>query len=239
MNKHVLITGGSRGIGKELVCTFAKEGFHVSFTYCKSEKEAKFLTESVGACGYCIDFSKPEAVLHFAEKFLQDAGPVDVLINNAGISHYGLFQDASLEDIKKLSAVNFESPVLLTKALVPFMIQRKSGSVINIASIWGQCGASCEVLYSATKAALIGFTKALAKELAPSGISVNCVAPGAVDTQMLSCFTEEEKGAIAQESPLGRLIGTDEIAATCLFLAKRSAPALTGQVIGINGGLYC
>lgn len=239
MNKKVLITGGSRGIGKKLVESFSEKGYQVFFTYLNSQKEAQALSDSTGAKGYRVDFSSAEDVLSFSDDFLQEFGCPDVLVNNAGVSYYGLIQDTTVFDYDKVMDTNFKSTFFLTKAFVPAMVSRKSGVVVNISSIWGQCGASCEVLYSASKAALIGFTKALAKELAPSGISVNCVAPGAVDTDMMSRFSEAEKEEIAAEIPSGRFTKTEEVADLVLILSEQKGASLTGQVIGINGGLLC
>lgn len=239
MRKHVLITGGARGIGAALVRLFSRNGFRVSFTYFQSKDSAVALSNELGARAYCVDLSDPENAKAFAASLCERGECPDVLIHNAGLASYGLFQDVTPETFRKVSAVNFQSPFFLTQGLVPEMISRKSGVIINIASVWGQCGASCEVLYSATKSALIGFTKALAKELAPCGISINCVAPAAVDTDMLASFNEQERQGIADEYPIGRLICAEEIAETCLFLAQNKAPALTGQVIAVNGGYYC
>lgn len=239
MKPAVLITGGSRGIGREMVKTFSEKGYQVYFTYCHSEKEALELTRDFGVKGFQVDFSDTRQIISFATSFLKEYGCPDVLINNAGLSHYGLIQDTTLEDYQRIFAVNFESMFFLTKELVSPMISRQKGAIINISSIWGQCGASCEVLYSASKAAVIGFTKALAKEVALSGISVNCIAPGAVDTDMLSCFTLEEKEEIAAEIPSGRFTTAKEVAELALFLAQMQTPAFTGQVIPINGGLLC
>ena len=238
MNKKVLVTGGSRGIGKSIVKAFCEKGYDVAFTYLNSAESAAEIASKYGCRAYRVDFSSVEDVKSFAEEFLKDFGCPDILVNNAGISHYGLFQDTTVSDYRNVFGINFESAFFLTKTLVPGMISRKSGAIINISSIWGQCGASCEVLYSASKAALIGFSKALAKELAPSGIAVNCVAPGAVDTDMMKHFTKEEKEEIALEIPSGRFTTPEEVADLVLFLAG-SPSALTGQVFGINGGLLC
>lgn len=239
MSKSVLITGGSRGIGREMVKTFSRKGYRVFFTYFSSDKSALEVETECGALGFKVDFSDVDQVLSFSEKFLFENGCPDVLINNAGVSHYGLIQDVTKEDYNNVFRVNFESVFFLTKSFVSPMVTRKSGAIINVSSIWGQCGASCEVLYSASKAAVIGFTKALAKELALSGISVNCIAPGAVDTDMLSSFSQEEKEEIASEIPSGRFTTKEEVAQLSLFLAEKEGAAFTGQVLAINGGLLC
>ncbi len=239
MNKKVLITGGSRGIGAEMVRLFSENGFLVAFTYSKSKKEAKKLEDGFGAKGFCVNFENTEEVIRFANELKEKFGEIDVLINNAGVSSYGVFQDVTEEEFLKIFHINFESMFFLTKEILPSMISRRCGCVINISSIWGQTGASCEVLYSSSKAAVIGFTKALAKEVAPSLVRVNCIAPGAVDTDMLALFSESEKRELAEEIPAGRLSTPREIAEVALHLARCETISLTGQVIAVNGGLYC
>ncbi len=239
MNKNVLITGGSRGIGRELVRAFSKKGYRVAFTYYSSLKEAESISKEFGAAAFSVDFKDLSSVIEFSETIEKEFGEIDVLINNAGVSNYGLFQDITLVDYNKMFSVNFDSMFFMTQKIVPSMIRKKNGAIINISSVWGQTGASTEVLYSCTKAAVIGFTKALAKELAPSGVCVNCIAPGVVDTDMMSAFTEDEKDALAEEIPLGRFTTTSEIAKLALFLSEGGCESLTGQVIGINGGMYC
>lgn len=239
MHKRVLITGGSRGIGMEMVRKFSENGDAVAFTYHKSHKEAKELAETFGASAFCVDFTDLEAVRSFAETVESEFGPIDVLINNAGVSHYGLFQDVGEEIFHHVFSVNFESMFFLTQNLVSSMIRRKKGAIVNLSSIWGETGASCEVLYSSSKAAVIGFSKALAKELAPSGIRVNCIAPGVVETDMMALFSAEEKAEIARDIPTGHFSSAQEVAKLALILAEDDLCSLTGQVIGINGGMYC
>ena len=239
MRKHVLITGGTGGIGLALVRAFASAGYKVSFTYNSSLDKAKALSEETGASAFAVNFEKTVQVIDFADRLIKEVGAVDVLINNAGLSNYGLFQDVSHDDFHRLFCVNFESAFFLTRALIPPMISRKTGCVINVSSVWGQTGGSCEVLYSSTKGALISFTKALAKELALSGVAVNCISPGVVDTDMMKRFTEDEKKLLAEEIPSGRFVEADEIASLALFLAENVSVSLTGQVFGINGGMYC
>lgn len=239
MEKHVLITGGSGGIGNALVTAFSKAGYAVSFTYNSSEKIAKRLSEETGAVGYRVDFSDVDSVIQFGKRFGNDIAPVDVLINNAGVAHYGVIQDVTPETFQQIFAVNFQSSFFLTRQLISGMISRQSGSIINIASIWGETGGSCEVLYSSTKGAMISFTKALAKELAPSLIAVNCISPGVVDTPMMDRFSADEKNELVQEIPVGHFVRPCEIAELALYLANQTSASLTGQIIGMNGGMYC
>ena len=238
--KTVLITGGSGGIGSAIVHTFSAAGWNVLFTFCSGQERAKqILASDPTATPLPCDFSVPGSAKKLAAEVLREYGKVDCLINNAGMASYGLFQDVSEADFDRMIDVNLKSMYFLTSALVKPMIADHSGSIINVSSIWGETGASCEVLYSAVKAAVIGFTKALAKELAPSGISVNCIAPGVVDTAMLARFSAAEKAALAQEIPTGRFVETDEIARLVYFLASGVSPSLTGQVIGVNGAMLC
>lgn len=241
--KKVLITGGSRGIGKAIVSLFARNGWEVGFTYCSSVEEAETivreLSNEASVHSFRADLSQESDLIHLVEEARALMGEIDVLINNAGVSSYGLFTDVDRDEFSRVMNTNFSSAFFLTKALVPSMIRNRSGSIINVSSVWGQTGASCEVLYSASKAALIGFTKALAKELAPSGISVNCIAPGVVDTDMMAMFSKEEKEEIAEDIPACRFASADEVAHVIFDLASRTTTYLTGQVIGVNGGMFC
>lgn len=239
MAKHVLITGGSRGIGKAMVYAFSESGYRVSFTYFHSSDEARTVEEETGAKGYCVDFQDLSSVLSFADRMCTENEPIEVLINNAGVSHYGMIQDVTREDFQRLFAVNFQSPFFLTQKLIPSMVSNRSGVIINVASVWGETGASCEVLYSSAKGAMISFTKALAKELAISGIAVNCISPGVVDTAMMSRFSEDEKRMLAEDIPAGHFTDESEIAKLALYLVDNASTSFTGQVIGLNGGMYC
>lgn len=241
--KKVFITGGSRGIGRACALAFAKRGYQVGFCYFSSESDAKSLQNEINllsqAQPFRYDLSDIKGMKNLAEQIHNEMGNIDVLINNAGISSYGLIQDVEESEFDRLMNINFKSMFFLTQALIPSMIAEKSGNIINISSIWGQAGASCEVLYSASKGAVISFTKALAKELAPSGIRVNCICPGVVDTDMMKCFSAEEREEIACEIPLGRFSEPEEIAKTALFLASADSAFITGQIIGVNGGQFC
>jgi len=231
--RTVLITGGSRGIGAACVRRFAAAGDRVLFLYRSNTAAAEALSAETGATGYLCDVGNPEAV---SRLFSQLSAEVDVLVNNAGIAGFSLFQDLSEEEWDRILGVNLSGAFRCTKAVLPDMISRQKGCVINISSMWGQVGASCEVAYSAAKAGLIGMTKALAKEVGPSGIRVNCVAPGVIDTGMNASHSPETMAALAEETPLGRIGTPQEVAETVFWLASEQASFLTGQVIAPNGG---
>ncbi|MBR5144469.1 MAG: 3-oxoacyl-ACP reductase FabG [Clostridia bacterium] len=234
--KTVLITGGSRGIGRAMVELFAKEGYSVAFTYKNSENEAKSLAEATGAIAIHADSASQADVIYAVDKTLERFGNIDCLINNAGVSSFSLFTDLTLEDWNEHLAVNLTGAFLYSKAVIPHMVAKKQGRIINITSMWGITGSSCEVHYSTAKAGLIGMTKALAKELGPSGITVNAIAPGLIDTDMNSSLTEDDIKAIEDETPLMRIGRADEVAFTALFLAGDGAAFITGEVVNISGG---
>ena len=234
--KTVLITGGSRGIGRAMVELFSKEGYSVAFTYKNSENEAKSLAEATGALAIRADSASEEDVLRavkLAEEHLQGIG---CLINNAGVSSFSLFTDLTLEDWNRFISVNLTGAFLYSKAVIPGMVHRKSGSIINISSMWGIVGSSCEVHYSTTKAALIGMTKALAKELGPSGIRVNAIAPGVIATDMNRALGEEDIAVLKDETPLMKIGSPLDVAKAALFLAGDGADFITGEVMNISGG---
>ncbi len=236
--KTVLITGSSRSIGAACAEAFARDGWSPIINYNKSKEKAQYLAEKINAlygikCNiYGCDISDSAAV---AEMFAE-IGDVDALINNAGISQQKLFTDITDEDWKKMLGVNLDGAFYCSREALKGMIKRKSGSIINISSMWGQVGASCEVHYSAAKAGLIGLTKALAKEVAPSNIRVNCIAPGVIDTDMMKDFDSETKAQLTEETPLLRLGTPEDIAEAAVFLAGEKASFITGQVLGVNGG---
>jgi 3-oxoacyl-[acyl-carrier protein] reductase len=234
--KSVLITGATRGIGRATAELFLKEGYKVLFIYSQSTEKAKELS-AMGAFGYRADLSKTEEIESVCDKILQEHGGVDVLINNAGVAHFSLATDLTLEDWQRVRTVNLDAPLLLSKAFLPYMIKQKSGSIVNVSSMWGQVGASCEVAYSAAKAGVIGLSKALAKEVGPSGITVNCICPGLIDTEMNGSLDEETVKSIEEETPLCRMGRPEEVAAACFFFASEKASFITGQVVGVNGGL--
>ena len=227
---HVLITGGSRGIGAAAVRVFARAGYEVSFIYEKSAEAAAALAAETGARAIRCDAADTEAVA----AAVASIPPVDVLVNNAGISHVGLISQISPEEWDRLFAVNVKSIYNTVRAVLPAMLQRQAGAVVNVSSMWGQAGASCEAAYSATKGAVIALTQALARELGPSGIRVNAVSPGVIDTDMNAHLSEEDKQALAEDTPLGRIGTPEEAAKAILFLAEASF--ITGQNLPVNGG---
>ena len=236
MAKTVFITGGSRGIGAECVRLFSENGYRVAFSYLNSEKEAKALCEKYGAIAYKADVADSSAITFAIGEAIKELGKIDVLINNAGVSQSCLFTDITDEMWRKMIDTNLSGAFYATRTVLPQMINRRCGVILNVSSMWGEVGASCEVHYSASKAGLIGMTKALAKEVGLSGIRVNCVAPGAIETDMLSCFTAEDMEALKDETPLNRIGNTTDIAETLLFLASEKSSFITGQVLGVNGG---
>ena len=237
MPKTVLVTGASRGIGAACAEIFAENGFNVIINYNNSKEKAEALAEKTGGLAYKCDVSDPATAGKMVEDVIQKYGKIDVLVNNAGISVTGVFDLVPDEDAKRLFDINVFGTLNCSKKVLPYMLKRKYGKIINISSMWGQTGASCEVHYSAAKAAVIGFTKALAKEVGASGINVNCVAPGMIMTDMTSCYTDEEVEEIKEEIPLGRCGDPHDIAETVFFLASEKASFITGQVIGVNGGM--
>lgn len=234
--KAALITGASGGIGSAIAAALAEAGY---LPVLHGFRHTDGLAEKAAALGgFAVqaDLSDPAQIRSMAEDALQRAGRVDVLVNNAGISLSGLLTDIDEQSRRMLFDVNVLGAIELTRALLPQMVHRKSGCILNISSMWGQVGASCEVDYSAAKAAMIGFTKALAQEVAPSGIRVNCIAPGVIRTAMLDCYDAPTLDALAEETPLGRLGTPEDIAHAAAFLCSDAADFITGQVLGVNGG---
>ena len=240
--RYVLITGASGGIGAAIAEAFARAGYGLVLHYHKGEdRVAALAARLAGAYGIpalplCADLSDTEAVNALFARAVEEYGFIDTLVNNAGIAAQKLFTDLTDEDWQAMIDVNLSGTFRTCRAALPEMIRQKRGTIINISSMWGQVGASCEVAYSAAKAGVIGLTKALAKEVAPSGITVNCIAPGAIRTPMLDCFTEEDLAALAEETPVGRIGTPEDVAAACVFLASEGAQFITGQVLGVNGG---
>ena len=237
MSKTVLITGASRGIGKSAAELFYKNGYNVVINYNKSEKEALELASSLaGSLALKGDVSKEADVKAMFEKAVAHFGKIDVVINNAGVSFSKLITDTTLSDWENLFSINVTGTFLVSKCAAEHMIKNHSGKIINISSIWGIAGASCEACYSASKGAVITFTKALAKELGPSGITVNAVAPGFIDTDMNKNISPEDREAFREETPLGKIGTPEDVANLLLFLASDNADFITGQVIGCDGG---
>lgn len=227
---RAVITGGSRGIGAAAVRAFAACGYEVSFLYEKEHELARAVAEETGAEAYCADVADGEAVLAAFEKI----GPVDVLVNNAGICHYGLISQITSEEWDRLFAVNVKGIYHCVRAALPGMLRKQAGCIVNISSMWGQVGASCEAAYSAAKGAVIALTQALAKELGPSGIRVNAVAPGVIRTDMVKNVSPEILKSLAEDTPLGRNGEPGDVAKACVYLAQ--ADFVTGQVLPVNGG---
>ena len=237
---NVLITGGSRGIGAAAVRAFAAQGANVAFTYHTNRTAAEALVRELRpACVMAIpcDAADPVQVREAVRQAEAAVGLLTVLVCNAGIAQSKLFTELTDEDWRRMMGVDLDGPFYFSHAVLPGMIRRKYGRILFVSSMWGQTGGSCEVHYSAAKAGVIGLCKALAKEEGPSGITVNCVAPGVIDTDMMACYTPEDKAALAEETPVGRLGTAEEIARTLVFLAGEDAGYITGQVIGQNGGL--
>ncbi len=241
MKKCALITGASGGIGSAIALELAKD-FNIVACYNSDENGASLLAEKLRENGadfiLCkVDVSDSAQVNKVFADASEKFGGVSVLVNNAGIAQQKLFTDITEEEFDRITAVNFKSVFNCCKCAVPYMVSQKSGKIINISSMWGVCGASCETVYSATKAAVIGLTKALGKELAPSNIQVNCIAPGAIDTKMNNNLSESDKADFANEIPAGRFGKPEEIAKTVAFLASEGSDYINSQVITVDGGL--
>lgn len=236
MSRIVIVTGGTRGIGRAICEEFIKNGDIVVLNYKKSYEKAVELKEKLGENLYLIqaDVGNIAEVKVMTEFCLNKFGKVDVLVNNAGISQIKPFADITEDDWDEMIRVNLKGIYNTTKCVIDSMIHEKKGKIINISSIWGEVGASCEVHYSTAKAGVIGFTKALAKEMALSNIQVNCIAPGIIDTEMNAQFNLEE---LKEEVPSGKIGTPKDIANMTLFLASDKADYITGQTIGVNGGM--
>ena len=237
LGKNILIIGGSRGIGAEAVKSFRAAGDNVVFTYHRSEREADDLRIRTGAVPVRCDVKFSNSVKIAIDKALSILGHIDVLICNAAIADFALITDIEESRWEEIIDTNLNGVFYCIRNVLPLMIQRKSGSIITVSSMWGQVGASCEVAYSAAKAGVIGLTKALAKEVGPSGITVNCIAPGMIDTDMNANVDAEAVAEIADETPLCRIGKPQEVASAMMFLASEDARFITGQVLGVNGGL--
>ena len=242
MSKTVLITGASKGIGAATAILFAEKGYNVVMNYNNSVQSALILQKSLSESGYSVTAVQANVrnrldVDLMVKETIERFGKIDVLINNAGIANQRLFTDISEIEWNEMIDIHLNGTFNCTQAVLPHMIHNKSGSIINISSMWGQVGASCEVAYSAAKAGIIGLTKALAKEVGPSNIRVNCIAPGLIDTGMNQELTLDDVAAIVEDTPLGRIGTTKEVATTALFLASDDSSFVTGQVLGVNGGL--
>lgn len=241
LGKVAIVTGASRGIGRDIAVELAKNGANVLINYSKDDKgadETLRIIKDFG--GYAIKFKEDISTFKGGERIVKEAinkfGALDIVVNNAGKSSIGLFMDSSEEDINGLISTNLLGAMYITKHAIPYMLN-KGGNIINISSMWGDVGASCEVLYSASKGGINLFTKALAKELAPSNIRVNGIAPGVINTSMNNFLGEEEKSELEEEIPMGRFGEGYEIAKCVVFLASEEASYITGQIIRIDGGM--
>jgi 3-oxoacyl-[acyl-carrier protein] reductase len=237
--KTALITGGTKGIGKAIAAEFLKQGYEVVINYDQDEQTALETQEEFNMLGYCpvllrADVSDEAEVRGMMRDFFQVYHHLDVLVNNAGISLIKMIQDTTLQDWNRIFSVNMTGAFLCSREVVKNMIGFGSGVIINVASIWGEVGASCEVAYSASKGAVIAFTKALSKELADSNVRVNCVSPGVIQTQMNAHLTDEEMQELIEEIPLKRLGEGEQVAKACVFLAENDY--ITGEVLSVGGG---
>ncbi len=241
MNQTVIITGASRGIGREIAIRFAEKNNNVVLNYLNSHCEINEVAleleqENLSFCLYRADVSNRFEVDKMVDYCIKKYGQVDVLVNNAGISEYELFTNISEDQWDKMMSVNLKGAFNCTQSVLKYMLPNKKGRIINISSIWGITGAACEVHYSVSKAGLIGMTKALAKELGPSNITVNCIAPGIIETDMIESLTKKEKESLRDQTVLGRFGTCGDIANCVMFLASDDSAYLTGQIISPNGG---
>ena len=232
--KRALVTGGSRGIGRACVEELCRLGWQVTFCYLNHEEEALALAAATGARAIRCDIADWDAAVALVDGAA--AGGLDLLVNNAGVSLVGLAQDVTREEWERLIGVNLTGAFACARAALPHMIRKRGGRIVNITSVWGVRGASCEVAYSASKAALIGMTRALAQEVGSAGITVNAIAPGAIDTEMNAHLNDEEKTDLIERTPLGRLGTPRDVARAVAFLASQEAGFITGQVLGVDGG---
>ncbi len=241
MSKTVIITGASKGIGATTAIHFAELGYNVVINYNNSYQSAKLLTTSLKSRGFSViqikaDVSNRMETDLLIKKTIDKFGSIDILVNNAGISQIGLIDEIDDYDAQRIFDVNLKGVYNCCRSVTPYMVNQKYGRIINITSMWGQVGASCEVAYSASKAGVIGLTKALAKELAPSNITVNAISPGLIETSMNANVSIDDLNSFVEDIPLGRIGNTSDVANAVLFLANDSSDYITGQIIGVNGG---
>ncbi|MBS6043406.1 MAG: SDR family oxidoreductase [Clostridium baratii] len=241
LGKSAIVTGASRGIGRDIAIKLSENGALVILNYSKDEEGANetcnIIKEKGGfALKFKADVSNFDEAKDLVEFTVKNTGRLDIVVNNAGISNIGLFMDSTEEDIKNLMGINLFGTLYVTKHALGHMLSR-GGNIVNISSMWGEVGASCEVLYSSSKGGINLFTKALAKEMAPSNIRVNAIAPGVIDTSMNAFLNEDDRKELEEEIPLGRFGKGEEIANAVVFLCSNESSYLTGQVIRIDGGM--
>lgn len=239
MTKVAFVTGGAKGIGSAIVKRLIKDGYKVAFTYNNSENKAQALVNELGEnCkAYKLDITNSNAVNTVVNDIEKTFGEIFLLVNNAGIAEQTLFTDITDDMWHKMIETNLSGAFYCSRAVLKYMINRKCGKIINISSIWGETGGSCEVHYSASKAGLIGMTKALAKEVGLSGITVNCVSPGVILTDMTSHFDETTMNELKEETPLNKIGTPEDVAGAVSFLASKDADFITGQDLAVNGGM--
>ncbi len=239
--KTAIITGASRGIGKATAILFARKGYNTVICYNNSKEAADALCselngEGLSAITYKVDVSRSGEASKLFSDIYREFGSIDVLVNNAGVCSFGILTDITDEEFDRVNGINYNGTFFCSREAVRYMIKEHKGSIVNVSSIWGICGSSCESIYSASKAAVIGLTKALAKELGPSGIRVNCIAPGVIATEMNATLTEETMTELSEATPLCRIGEPEEVAEAIFFLASDSASFITGQVLSVDGG---
>ena len=234
--KKIIITGGSRGIGHACVELFSENDCAVAFVYHENDDAADDCALETGAYAIKADLSDPEEAERAYNKAIEYLGGIDVLVNNAGIAVSGLITDMTNQGWQRVIDTNLSSVFYMSRAATRDFVKQQSGVIVNIGSVWGRCGASCEAAYSSSKAALRGLTLSMAKELGPSGIRVNCVEPGVIDTDMNDCYDEEDIAALCEVTPLYRIGDPAEVAELVYFLASEKASFITAQIIGVDGG---
>lgn len=241
MSKVALVTGAGRGIGRAVAQVLAADGWQVAVNFCRNERAAVDTCAGITAAGgiaipFQADVADEMQVADMFRQVRQKFGSPALLVNNAGVAHFGLLQEMTTAAWRRLMAVNLDGAFFCCREALPDMLHAKSGCIVNIASVWGQVGASCETAYSASKGGLIAMTKALAKEVGPSGIRVNCVVPGVIDTEMNARLSRTDMAALVEETPLGRIGSPAEAAAAVKFLSSDEASFITGEVLGVTGG---